>query len=232
MSSKKYISINLDNYSTCNTTYKNAFIFYVTLLAKFNNNTFYNTSNAKLAHLTGLNRNTISLYLNILQKLDLIQWSNKDLILKVQSKQAKTKYYKMHLYRSSKFKHIKLIINIKLIKIHLSQQRFKELNKLPNYLKTNRKVKKIRENLIGGKIFTSTRSLAKVLNVSHNTINIFLHKAKSKKMLNYKFNLKLLVNNVSLIDFLNIKRTNPDYFYIYNSGNVYLHCGVKFSYLL
>ena len=246
ISNKKYISLYIDDYNSYNKTTKNAFIFYTTLLIKYNNNIIKDANLNKLISLTGLNKNSIIKYKKILFDLELIKKSGSDLIINKQQRIKGTKHYKLYLYRSLNFKNTKLIIELKIIQKHINSQYYVIKAKKflsGNYQNANinrREINKIRKYGFGDdlndEVFISTRSIARYLNVSHSRGSNLLRELKEKKLIHYKMNFKTIMNYATKVDFLNIKdllrKQNKFVYHNSKNGKVYLHQGIKFSYSL
>ena len=260
-SNKKYVSLYLDGYKHYNTSTKNAYIFYVSLLIKYNNNIILNATNSRLSKLTGVSKNSITLYLRILKGMKLISFKGKTLYIHKQEKPAsKNKMYKMHLYRSLKFNNTKLIIELKLIKNNLVSQNFainaKKIlsgNSRTAYinkvkfdslaLKTKkrfiRKIQKygFRDNL-NDNIILSSRTIARILNVSQTKALGLLNSLENSKLVSYsKKYIKL--GYMSFDDFTHYVEYYNEYIsktgyssFSYKKGIVYLNTGIGFNYIL
>lgn len=236
-SNKKYISLDISGYRTLTTKKKNAFVFYVTLQLKYNNNIIKNATLDKLSKLSGVTKNSITEYKRILMSWGYIQQKDKDLIIIPQEKHKKTKFKLLFLYRSLNFNKVKELIELNLIKIHLDTQEYRELNKsIPKYNNKNKKLRKLllahKSKIVGGNVYVSSRSLAKVLGVSHNTVMKIIRKANDDKLVSYSERFKLHSTNITFKEFKSItqqinKFNDKFTFFKYSNNNIYYHCGLS-----
>jgi hypothetical protein len=245
-SNKKYIKVPLVEYAGMSTTDKNAFIFYITLLIKYNNNIINNATLNKLSKLTTVSKNTIIKYKRILIEWDYIKVENKTLTIIPIKVDIHTKKYLLHIYRSLNFEKVKELIEVKLIKIHVDQQEFRELCKhVAGFKSKSKKIKKLlikqKDSIIGGKIFISSRSLGKVLGISAQKMNNRLNSAKKHSLINYKEEYKIFkikkikMNNVNRSFYLylikNMSELFNEYYKLkYYNNSIYVHTGILISY--
>ena len=236
-SNKKYISINLDDYSSYSTIEKNAFAFYMTLQVKFNNNIILKASYKRLEHLTKANRNSVMKYLRILKEWNMITYEGTTLHVIKQSKDEGKKFYKLHLYRSLSFRNMKAIMQIQLVKINIEQQVWHEYKKIiSNSPRHSRKIREYLERLhketilkwiVSERVFLSVRQLAKVIGISPKSVATLLKESKQKGIINYKQNLYLIAESVNYSYFLEFRKTFSEKFYYFKENSIFLYCGIK-----
>lgn len=236
-SNKKILSLNLDDFKGYTQTQKSAFIFYVTLQCKFNNNIIENPTAERLAELAGVGVSSVYKYIKILQRWGYIKKTKQALLIIQQEKQPEKKFFKVKLYRSLKFNNTKLVLYSLMTEIHINQQIHNELGSKKQSKRLRQTSKDEIQAKAGDKVFISTRSVAKVLGISHQSVNSFLKKAKEKGIIDYKFNYKLIAKDIErsqIKDYaFNINRYSNSFKYFrYSGGNMYLHCGLIFNSLL
>jgi len=223
-SSKKYISINTDFFfSLRNTSERNAYYVYVSLLLKFNNNYIKNATPELIQSMTGISRNSWFKYQKILLKYGLIKKANgkKDLMVEKQAKEHKKHYTVFHLFRSLKAKHIEEILMLDLINRTNQKQHYTILLKDSvqdkprinisikqriKFIKALKRKKLDRE--VNYQVFTSFRgleerscfSLAKVYNI--------VKKLKAKHIIKTNNALSLIKENSSFDELLVIGKTH------------------------
>lgn len=236
-SHKKYISLYLSGYKSFSTTERNAYIFYVTLLTKFNNNRINKATLNYISSLTGVNKNSINNYISILKGMGLVFYDKKDLILKKDIKtEKKEKLYRLHLYRSLNFKNTKLIIEAQIIKLNLNKQVFAinakktlsgesqtviingtkvDFKNKKDYKLKSAFVRKIQKYGFRGdlkdEVFVSTRSIAKMLNISQSKANNLIKELKKQGIVTYRKKYTTIEENVSYDKYMDILGANAYY---------------------
>lgn len=220
-SHKKFLLLDLTTYTELNTTERNAYSFYVSLMLKFNNNIILNTSNKCLSELTGIHRNSITKYINILLKLDYVYF--KDNNLHINKFKKDKRLFKFSLYRSLDAEHVKELIEIEILRNEIKKQifaiKFKTDFRANRNKMTNKRLKK-NANLVHGDfnkdVLFSYRYASKKLNVSINKIQTLLKSASKNHLINTKYVYKFMCKIPTYKKFLHFKRIlsiNSDVFY-------------------
>lgn len=168
-----------------NTTERNAYCFYVSLLCKFNNNIIIGATNKKLSGLTGIHQNTINKYLLILKKAHFITENCKNLT--INTNKARKKLFKLHLYRSISAKNVKIIIETEILRLHINRQkRAIHIKQLQYKRRTNKESKTLKNNpdyldgVFNKEVCFSYRYAADKLNTSIFKIQDLLRRANDK----------------------------------------------------
>lgn len=209
-SNKKYLLIDLTVFSSFNTTERNAYSFYVSLLLKKNNNIIYNASNKKLSELTKIHRNSITKYLEILTTFGYIEFKGNNLHLK--SFDERTLLYKFYLYRSLSAFNVKTILENEVIKLHLNRQKYAIKFKTDLRSRNKMTIKRIKKNVeflhgdFNKEVLFSYRYGAMKLGVSIGKIQNVLRYAKDKGFLKTNFRYEFLTKVANFNDFIFLKK--------------------------
>lgn len=203
-SHKKTLLIDLNIYSSLNTTERNAYSFYISLMLKFNNNQIYKATNKRLSELTGIHRNSISKYILILKKHFLIRYIAEN--LQIITLKPKKRLFKLVLYRSLSAQKVKELIEIEILRLNINKQihniyikklsRSKQTKKSNKILRTVlKKNPNILDSVYDKDIHFSYRYASQNLKVSTGKIQALLKSASNNYIIRtekvYKFIKKI-----------------------------------------
>jgi hypothetical protein len=180
----------------------------------------YNYNYNKLSKISGLSWKTCQRYTKTLIKLGCCEAHGNNLLFKNQiSSFPNNDKFKLK-FEIGAYKHILNQLYYLVIKNNYKQQYY---NAAKKYGK-NRKVLKNLTKVIKSQIFFSSRSLAKILNVSNVTANKIVKKLHNDKVIHISQRFKYL-GNMSYAEFRHFARS-VNYYIVYRCGKVFRHQGI------